>query len=253
MAKASLRGRANVDATARVGPGKKEGGRSASKSYARSSGKTGSKGGGARAGSRGQLRIIGGQFRGRRLPVPSQPGLRPTSDRTRETLFNWLAPVIEGSRCLDCFAGAGALGFEAASRGAAWVSMIERANAVARQLDASAALLRADAVEVITADAERWLSEQPVQPYDIVFLDPPFALDVLASTCETLQRRGWVTAGSLIYLENDAGVGFPSLPAGWTLTRDKRAGQVRYGLAKVGRDGQEDDQGDDPTEPPLGR
>ena len=208
------------------------------------SAKIGSGGGGARAGPRGQLRIIGGQFRGRRLPVLSQSGLRPTSDRTRETLFNWLAPVIEGSRCLDCFAGSGSLGFEAASRGAAWVSMIERANAVARQLDANAELLRADAIEVINADAQRWLSEQPVRPYDIVFLDPPFALNLLTSTCETLQRRGWVTAGSRIYLESDARTGFPSLPAGWTLTRDKRAGQVRYGLAQVGRDDQGDGKGD---------
>jgi 16S rRNA (guanine966-N2)-methyltransferase len=120
--------------------------------------------------------------------------------------------------------------------------MIERADAVARQLDANAALLRADAVEVITADARHWLSGQPVQPYDIVFLDPPFALGMLADVCDTLQRRGWITAGSQIYLEADASVGFPALPAGWTLTRDKRAGGVRYGLAQVGRDDLGDDQ-----------
>lgn len=244
MAKGRAKGGPNVNAATRVGAGNEVRASSASKAQPGPSAKPGTGGGGIRAGARGQLRIIGGRFRGRRLPVPSQSGLRPTSDRTRETLFNWLAPVIEGSRCLDCFAGAGALGFEAASRGASRVSMIERANAVARLLEANAALLRADAVEVITADAERWLSEQPVQPYTIVFLDPPFALGMLANACDTLQRRGWVTTASLIYLETDASVGFPALPTGWTLTRDKRAGQVRYGLAQVGRDGQ--------SKPPLG-
>lgn len=181
----------------------------------------------------GHLRLIGGRFRGRRLPVPSQSGLRPTSDRTRETLFNWLASVIDGSHCLDCFAGSGALGFEAASRGAARVLMLERATAVARQLRANAALLQAEAVRVCVADTLGWLAEQPARRYDIVFLDPPFGDALLASACELLQRRGWVGAGTLVYLESDARAGFPPLPAGWTLTRDKRAGQVRYGLAAV--------------------
>lgn len=188
---------------------------------------------GAGARSRGRLRIIGGQFRGRRLPVLDQSGLRPTGDRTRETLFNWLSPILAGSRCLDCFAGAGGLGFEAASRGASHVVMIERGTVAARQLQQNAALLQADAVSVITADALGWLGDQPVQPFDIVFLDPPFTLGLLSPACDLLQKRGWVAAGSVVYLEVDAREGFPPLPTGWTLTHDKRAGHVRYGLVEV--------------------
>lgn len=194
---------------------------------------------GARLASGGQLRIIGGQFRGRRLPILNQSGLRPTGDRTRETLFNWLSPILTGSRCLDCFAGAGGLGFEAASRGASKVAMIERGSAAARQLQHNAALLKADTVSVIMADAARWLADQPVQPFDIVFLDPPFTLGLLATACGLLQQRGWVAVGSVIYLEADARDGFPPLPTGWTLTRDKRAGQVRYGLVEVRGDSEE--------------
>ena len=189
------------------------------------------------AGRSGQLRLIGGRFRGRRLPIPHQIGLRPTTDRTRETLFNWLAPIIEGSRCLDCFAGSGALGLEAASRGAARVVMIERAAAVARQLRANAALLGADTVDVIHADALGWLSAQPPRPFDVVFLDPPFGLDLLVPSCSLLYRRGWVRPGSRIYLELPGAAELPTLPAGWQLTRDKRAGQVRFVLVEVDRGG----------------
>jgi 16S rRNA (guanine966-N2)-methyltransferase len=189
------------------------------------------------AGRSGQLRLIGGRFRGRRLPIPHQTGLRPTTDRTRETLFNWLAPIIEGSRCLDCFAGSGALGLEAASRGAARVVMIERAAAVARQLRANAALLGADAGEVIHADALGWLSAQPPQPFDVVFLDPPFGLDLLAPSCALLHRRGWVHPGSRVYLELPGAAEPPTLPADWQLIRDKRAGQVRFALVAVERAG----------------
>jgi 16S rRNA (guanine966-N2)-methyltransferase len=216
-----MRSRATHSAASRGSTGGKAGARSGSRPN-------------SSAGSRGQLRIIGGRFRGRRLPVLRQAGLRPTGDRTRETLFNWLAPIVEGSRCLDCFAGAGALGFEAASRGASQVSMIERADVVARQLVDNAELLGATAVQVITADALGWLSDQPAQAFDIVFLDPPFALGMLADACELLDRRGWVMAGSRVYLETDAGAGLPPLPPRWALVRDKRAGQVRYGLAEVG-------------------
>ncbi|KAA6185682.1 16S rRNA (guanine(966)-N(2))-methyltransferase RsmD [Thiohalocapsa marina] len=183
------------------------------------------------------MRLIGGRWRGRRLAFVEQPGLRPTSDRVRETLFNWLAPVIEGSECLDCFAGSGALGLEAASRGAASVVLLEQAAAAARQLRGHLAALAADSadvqIEVAQADALDWLRRQTSRRFDLVFLDPPFDGDLLGPACELLARRGWVGPGSLIYLETDGARALPDLPAGWQLIRDKRAGQVRYALAEV--------------------
>ena len=177
-----------------------------------------------------QLRVIGGHYRGRRLSFPDQPGLRPTADRVRETLFNWLAPVIAGARCLDAFAGSGALGFEALSRGAAEVVMIERAAVAARQLQANARLLGAEGIHIHQADTLEWLDRSGL-PFDIVFLDPPFAEGLLAPAIARLDRNGWLAAGARLYLEAPLQTGFPALPAGWELIRDKTAGQVRYGLA----------------------
>jgi 16S rRNA (guanine966-N2)-methyltransferase len=183
--------------------------------------------------ARGELRIIGGRYRGRRLPVPSETGLRPTSDRVRETLFNWLAPVIPGARCLDAFAGSGALGFEAVSRGAGEVVLIEQSGAAARQLEANARRLGAEETRILRDDAIRWL-EGSGRAFDIVFLDPPFAEALWAPAIERLAHRGWLKPGSRIYLEAPARIGFPDLPPGWDLVRDKTAGQVRYGLVIVG-------------------
>ena len=193
--------------------------------------------GGPGAGRRGQLRIIGGRLRGRRLPVPDQRGLRPTTDRVRETLFNWLAPDIAGSRCCDCFAGSGALGFEAFSRGAAEVVLVERAAAVAAVLRANAELLCAASggpggrMSVVTADVLRWLATAEPKPFDIVFLDPPFEHAVTGLACELLQG-GWLAPAALIYLETPATGAPPPLPAGWQLIRERVAGQVRYALAR---------------------
>jgi 16S rRNA (guanine966-N2)-methyltransferase len=185
------------------------------------------------AGTPGNLRIVGGRFRGRRLRVPAQPGLRPTADRVRETLFNWLQPMIAGARCLDPFAGSGALGFEAASRGAAEVLMIERAEAVVRALNANVAVLGAQQVRVVHGDALHWLKRSG-RPFDIVFLDPPFADGLLSPTCTLLARNGWLIPNGRVYLEAPAKSGFPELPEGWRLVRDKGAGQVRYGLVETG-------------------
>jgi len=179
-----------------------------------------------------QLRIIGGRHRGRRLPFPDQLGLRPTSDRVRETLFNWVAPIIEGARCLDVFSGSGALGFEAASRGAGEVVMLERAPKVVRQLRCNVETLALEAVSVHQADSLEWL-EGSGRPFDLVFLDPPFADDLLESACARLAGNGWLAPGSRVYLESAAKPGFPDLPADWDLVREKTAGQVRYGLAIV--------------------
>ncbi|ADC63791.1 16S rRNA (guanine(966)-N(2))-methyltransferase RsmD [Allochromatium vinosum] len=180
-----------------------------------------------------QLRLIGGRHRGRRLSFPDQPGLRPTSDRVRETLFNWVAPLIEGARCLDLFAGSGALGFEALSRGAGEVVMVERAAAVARQLRANAGMLGASSLQVHEADALVWL-ERGGEPFDLVLLDPPFAEGLLAPAIERLGRHGWLAPEARVYLEAPIQIGFPPLPEEWELIRDKTAGQVRYGLARVG-------------------
>ena len=121
----------------------------------------------------GQIRIIGGQWRGRKLPVPESAGLRPTTDRVRETLFNWLAADLPQARCLDCFAGSGALGIEALSRYAGHVTLVELEPQVARQLTGNLRTLNSSAGQVIQADTLRWLGT-PGQPYDIVFIDPPF-------------------------------------------------------------------------------
>jgi 16S rRNA (guanine966-N2)-methyltransferase len=205
---------------------------------ARASGGSTARRGGGRAGGRtGQLRIIGGRLRGRRLPVPDEPGLRPTTDRVRETLFNWLAADIPGSRCLDCFAGTGALGLEAFSRGAAEVVLIERAAPVVARLRANAELLSAavdDAagrLRVVAADALQWLATEPPEPFDIVFVDPPFADSLVERACALL-ARGWLAPHAVLYLETAACASAPVLPAGWALTRERTAGQVRYALAR---------------------
>lgn len=184
----------------------------------------------------GRLRIVGGTWRGRKLPIPDQPGLRPTTDRVRETLFNWLAPIMPGARCLDCFAGSGALGLEAASRGATEVVMLERAGAVVRQLLANVGTLEAGQVSVVRGDALGWLAGAG-RRFDVVFLDPPFADGLLVLACELLARNAWVGEGSRVYLETQADAGLPTLPPGWRLVREQRAGQVAYGLAVVEADG----------------
>ena len=177
-----------------------------------------------------QVRIIGGIHRGRKLPVPDQPGLRPTGDRVRETLFNWLQPLLPGAACLDLFAGSGALGLEAASRGAGRVLMLEQSAAVARQLQENVVLLGLEQVRVEQADALSRL-QGPGEPFDIVFLDPPFADGLLQLACRLLQDNGWLKPDARIYLETDMAQGLPELPAEWRLLKEKKAGQVVFFLA----------------------
>lgn len=183
----------------------------------------------ARHGTR-QLRIIGGKWRGHRLRFASVAGLRPTGDRNRETLFNWLQPVLPGARCLDLFAGSGALGLEAASRGAGRVTLVERTRQAASMLRENVRLLAADTVDVVNMDARRYLSGPPT-PLDIVFLDPPFGSGLLADACSRLEDGGWLAPGARVYLEADRSEGLPPMPTGWTLLRQKESGQVLYGLA----------------------
>lgn len=161
------------------------------------------------------------------------PGLRPTSDRIRETLFNWLQDRLPGARCLDLFAGTGALGFEAASRGAASVTLVEQDAAAARMLRTRVEALEAGQIQVVQANALAYL-DGPLERCDIVFLDPPFTAGILAACCECLDNRGWLKPGALVYLETDQGPDLPWLPEGWTVVRQGRAGQVHYYLATAG-------------------
>ena len=173
------------------------------------------------------MRIVAGTLRGSRLDVPVAPGLRPTPDRVRETLFNWLMPVIEGAYCLDLFAGTGALGIEALSRGAAAVDFVETDARLAELLRANLARLKQTA-RVIRGDATQFLADEDAR-YDIVFLDPPFSADLWTSTAEALETHARLAAEAWIYVESPA-TGIPSFPATWHLHREGRAGAVRYAL-----------------------
>jgi 16S rRNA (guanine966-N2)-methyltransferase len=177
------------------------------------------------------LRVIGGEWRGRKLRFPAVEAIRPTPNRVRETVFNWLQGVIPGSRCLDLYAGSGALGIEALSRGAREVVFVDVEPAVVRHVASLLAELRCDRGRVVRAAALRFL-EQPGTHFDVIFLDPPFADPVLAETCAQIEAGGWLRAGGFAYLEAAAAAGAPELPAGWTMLRSKRAGEVGYHLAR---------------------
>ncbi|MCC8381200.1 16S rRNA (guanine(966)-N(2))-methyltransferase [Xenorhabdus sp. PB30.3] len=179
--------------------------------------------------SLGQIRIIGGKWRGRKLPVPDSEGLRPTTDRVRETLFNWLMPVIQGADCLDCFSGSGALGFEALSRYANSATLIEYDRNVAKQLSNNLALLKADNVKVIQNNTLQHLN-QAGTPFDIIFLDPPFRKGMLEETINLLETNGWLAKESWIYVEAESESAATAVPANWHLHREKIAGQVAYRL-----------------------
>ena len=178
----------------------------------------------------GQVRIIAGRWRGSKLPVADRPGLRPSSDRVRETLFNWLQPVLGGARVLDLFAGSGALGFEAASRGAGDTVLVEKDAALAGSLRESAARLGATALRVECADALAWLGRPPATPFDLVFLDPQFEAGLWAAAIERLAP--WLAADARVYVESPADR-VPEVPADWELLREGRTRDVRYALYRV--------------------
>ena len=180
----------------------------------------------------GKIRIIGGQWRGRRLPVADHAGLRPTPDRVRETLFNWLAGRLGGARCLDLFAGTGALGFEALSRGAAAAVMVEQDTQLVRQLEATRTLLEATGAEIIHAEGLAWLA-QCRDPFDIVFLDPPFHKDYVKKACAVLLNRGHLTPSAYVYTETERGI--PSPAPGLKEQKQAQAGQVEYRLYQYDR------------------
>ena len=175
----------------------------------------------------GQLRIIGGHWRGRRLKIVKRPQLRPTPDRLRETLFNWLMTRVQGRVCVDLFAGTGALGLEALSRGAARSVFVEQDAATVRHLRAQIKTLAA-AATVAHADASAWLSRAQAReeaPFHLVFLDPPYDKPELAQRCwEILQQQNLLAADALVYLEYDSGAQ-PSIPPRWQLAHKAQAGR----------------------------
>lgn len=177
----------------------------------------------------GQIRIIGGQWRGRKLPVPDSPGLRPTTDRVRETLFNWLAPSMVDARCLDCFAGSGALGLEALSRYAASATLLEMERGVAHQLQQNLATLKATNGNVVNTNTLSYLAQKGT-PHDVVFIDPPFRKGLLEETLTLLENNGWLADDALIYVESEVENSLPPVPVHWDLHREQVAGQVAYRL-----------------------
>jgi 16S rRNA (guanine966-N2)-methyltransferase len=181
----------------------------------------------------GRLRIVAGKWRSRLLPVVAEVGLRPTPERVRETLFNWLAPNIEGRRCLDLFAGSGALGLEALSRGASSVIFVEKSPAAAKMLGDNIARLDAGGASLRYDDALQFVQSAAAGPFDIVFLDPPFAEDLLEDLCRLLAGSGMLAPGARVYLEQERRQARAELPAGWQIEKENSAGNVRYSLAVV--------------------
>jgi len=177
-----------------------------------------------------QVRIIGGCWRGRKLSFAPVAGVRPTPDRVRETLFNWLIPVIRDARCLDLYAGSGALGIEAASRGASSVVLVDSDPQVVASLREQLLLLGAMQTGVVQATVEGWLSA-PGSPFDIVFLDPPFRKDLLPACIQALEHGGWLAENARVYIEAESDLEL-QIPGNWELTHSKRAGQVGYHLAR---------------------
>jgi 16S rRNA (guanine966-N2)-methyltransferase len=176
----------------------------------------------------GSIRIIAGKHRGRKLPVLMAEGLRPTTDRVKETVFNWLMPYIHDVNCLDCFAGAGSLGFEALSRGAAQITLIELNKAAAKQLQENKKLLNADNVMVTNTNSLDFLKSSTKQHYGLVFIDPPFREGLVTQTAELL-NNGWLADQALIYVEMEV-QSSQQLPNNWQLLKEKVAGQVAYRL-----------------------
>jgi len=201
------------------------------------------------ASSRNRVRIIAGVWRGSRLDFPDVPGLRPTSDRTRETLFNWLQPEIHGSRCLDLFAGSGALGFEALSRGAAYALLLDKHKSAVHQLQLHKQRFNAQHCDIRQIDALTWLTQNrpsvtstlPHQPglereraaFDIVFLDPPYAENLLPQCFQLIEQSGCIRDGGLLYYEQPIHTAI-SLSPRWRELRQKRSGQVKYSLLCFG-------------------
>ena len=182
------------------------------------------------------LRIISGKWRGRRLPVINQQGLRPTPDHLRETLFNWLMHEVTDAYCLDGFAGTGALGFEALSRGAREIVFVENSGVLSRLLQSNINQLKCEEQgKVVHTDLVQWLQKTPPTPFDIIFLDPPFHLGLIVPVCRQLQNNGWVKQGTYIYVEKEHILSETlDMPTTWCLYKEKKVGQIMARIYIVG-------------------
>ena len=176
-----------------------------------------------------KLRIIAGDWRSRQLVFADTPGLRPTPSRVRETVFNWLQQDVRGSRCLDLFAGSGALGFEAASRGAKSVVMVENNAMACRLIKENTVKLSADQIKIKQADVFNFLAGDAT-PFDIIFLDPPFSKGLAPQACHWLEDKGWLAAQAKIYVEVESQLILDDMPENWTCLKNKLAGEVAYYL-----------------------
>jgi 16S rRNA (guanine966-N2)-methyltransferase len=180
---------------------------------------------------KGQIRIIGGEWRGRKIKVPNIPDLRPTPDRVRETLFNWLSSTIPGAYCLDAFAGSGALGFEALSRGAKHVVMVDASSEVVALLNEELVAFKAEHADIYKANMPQQL-RIPKNKFDVVFLDPPFSQDLLLPCCFYLEEYNLLAPVAYIYLEAKNPLEEQDLPSNWKVIKSKKAGQVMYHLVQ---------------------
>lgn len=185
-----------------------------------------------RSAQKNQLRIIGGKWRGRKLPFPDIEGLRPTPDRVRETLFNWLNNIIDDAYCLDLFAGSGALGFEALSRGAAKAVFIDTSREITDQLKNNQQKLQAENIEIICTKAENYIA-QTKESFDVVFLDPPFHQNLIPHFCELLEKYKIIKPGGYIYLEAETTIEKLKIPNNWKVLKQKKAGRVYFYLMRV--------------------
>jgi 16S rRNA (guanine966-N2)-methyltransferase len=182
----------------------------------------------------GQLRIIGGEWRSRQFSFPMAHGLRPTPNRVRETLFNWLAPYVAGAQVLDCFTGSGALYLEALSRGASGALALDSNHSAIASLRQTLATLKCSNGQLLQTNALQYLESQAATPYDLVFLDPPFGQDLLEPACALLEGKGWLAKDAWIYTESEAAPSTLALPGNWRLHREQKAGQVYYALWQRG-------------------
>lgn len=188
----------------------------------------------AKAKSRPQsntVRIIGGEYRGRKLSFPDVEGLRPTTDRVRETVFNWLQQEIVGARCLDLFCGSGALGLESLSRGAKSVQFVDQDKKVCQQIDQNLAVLKSENGTTFCGTAEQFLRQTDVT-YDVIFLDPPFQKNLMQKICDKLENSSCLSPRATIYLEAEFPLEEIELPTTWKMIRSKKAGAVFYGLVE---------------------
>jgi 16S rRNA (guanine966-N2)-methyltransferase len=183
----------------------------------------------SKSGKSNSVRIIGGDWRGRRLQVADVPGLRPTGDRARETLFNWLQPWVPAADCIDLFAGTGALGFEAASRGAQSVLMIEKHPRALEVLRQSIEQLQAGQINLVPGGAMTLIEDLKPDSFDLVFVDPPFDSNLGSLVLERLDKTGCVRRGGFIYVESPASKMIPP-PEGWSLWREQQLGEIRMQL-----------------------